>query len=97
MLDKVLYHPTAFICVTPDSPRALPAGQAAAVRDKLRQLPNSAGTGYNGLDAVLIAESPAAGARMALELASRQQVALCAFGSLYMVGSIRGILSAGRP
>ncbi|MEA4889819.1 MAG: folylpolyglutamate synthase/dihydrofolate synthase family protein [Clostridiaceae bacterium] len=96
LLKNASYKPAAFICVTPDSNRALPAGQLAdEIRRLAGQLPSAPCTGYNGLNQILAAETPAAGARMALEIADRQHIALCAFGSLYMVGSIRSIL-AGR-
>ena len=97
MLADVLYCPTTFICVKPDNPRALPAEDLAqAVRQLSKQLPRQDCTRYNRLDAVLTAPSPSDGARLALEIAAEQGVALCAFGSLYMVGSIRKILAAWR-
>lgn len=97
MLADVHYCPTTFICVKPDNPRALPAEDLAqAVRRLSEQLPRQDRTRYNRLDAVLTAPSPSDGARLALEKAAEQGVALCAFGSLYMVGSIRKILAAWR-
>ena len=43
------------------------------------------------MDAIHANDSPAEGARQALQLAIQTGTALCAFGSLYMAGSIRGI------
>ena len=99
MLKGVAYRPYAFICATPDNPRALPAeALAEAVRRAadFEQLPSPDRSRYNSLDAVMTAASPADGARLALELAIDSGIALCAFGSLYMVGGIRNILAAGR-
>ena len=99
MLKGVAYRPYAFICVTPDNPRALPAeALAEAVRRAadFEQLPSPDRSRYNSLDAVMTAASPADGARFALDLAIDSGIALCAFGSLYMVGGIRNILAAWR-
>ena len=99
MLQGVAYRPMAFVCVSPDNPRALPAeALAEAVRRTavFEQLPRQDRSRYNNSDAVMTAHSPAEGARLALELAIDYNMALCAFGSLYMVGSIRNILAAGR-
>jgi dihydrofolate synthase/folylpolyglutamate synthase len=99
MLQNVAYQPVAFICVSPDNPRALSASDLAeAVRRTaaFEQLPSQDRSRYNGSDAVMTANSPAEGARLALDLALDRGMALCAFGSLYMVGGIRSILAAGR-
>lgn len=91
MLLKWRCHPIAFICVKPDSPRALPAEHLAdAARKIFQQLPDSGDNRYN--DAVWTTDTPEAGARLALRIADQGGHALCAFGSLYMVGGIRQIL-----
>jgi dihydrofolate synthase/folylpolyglutamate synthase len=91
MLLETRYRPAAFICVKPDSLRALPADRLAdAVRKILKQLPDGCDNRYN--DAVWTADTPDEGARLALRLADEGGHALCAFGSLYMVGGIRQTL-----
>jgi dihydrofolate synthase/folylpolyglutamate synthase len=95
ILERPAYCPAAWVCATPDSPRALAAGELAeAVRKIAGQLPKAAACAYNIQDAVHAAASPAAGARLALALAAEKGMALCAFGSLYFAGGIRKILSA---
>ncbi len=90
VLDHSLYHPAAFVCVTPDNLRALPAEKLAeCVRNIGIQLHKPADSGYNTLDAVYAVDNPSDGAKLALKLADQKNMALCAFGSLYMVGSIR--------
>jgi dihydrofolate synthase/folylpolyglutamate synthase len=93
MLLGVSYHPVAFICVTPNNPRALPAEELAeAVRPIWRQLPRTSFSDYNNEDAVYCAASPEAAAVLAHNLSDAQKIALCAFGSLYLVGEIRQFL-----
>jgi dihydrofolate synthase / folylpolyglutamate synthase len=93
MLDHPGYCPAALVLASPDSPRALPADELARVARQLAgQLPKPTDCGYNILDAIHIAETPAAGAHLALRLAGSQGMALCAFGSLHFAGSVRGIL-----
>ena len=73
--------------------RALPPDELAAkVRQVAGQLPKPAGSVYNVMNAIHVAETPAAAASLALRLAGRQGMALCAFGSLYLTGSIRADL-----
>lgn len=94
ILDRVDYIPAAFVCVTPENPRALPAARlAACIREAGFRLHKGTESGYNILDAIHIADRPDDGARLALQLAVRGNLALCAFGSLYMVGSIRQTLA----
>jgi dihydrofolate synthase / folylpolyglutamate synthase len=97
MLEVVLGHggycPASFICTAPANPRALPPGQLAEkVRQIAIRLPSSSGCSYNISDAISIAESPAAGARMALRLAENNSWPVCVFGSLYLAGNIRSHL-----
>ena len=93
VLDRAEYIPAAFVCVTPDNPRALPAAMlAACIREAGLRLHKGPESGYNILDAIHVADRPEDGARLALQLAARGNLALCAFGSLYMVGSIRQTL-----
>lgn len=88
MLGQNSYRLHTFICVQPASPRALAAQKlAAAVKACLASQESSC---YNVK--VLTADSPAAGARLALDLARTANIALCAFGSLYLAGDIRQIL-----
>ena len=94
LLNQVQYRPCAFVCVRPDNLRALPAEQLAAAVREVWQLPDSQDNQYNEM--VRVAETAEQGAVLALKLALGRQVALCAFGSLYMVGNIRPILLSGR-
>ena len=91
MLEQTAYRPAAVVCTKPVSLRALSEEQLAhKVRDILNRLPDGGGNRYN--EAVWTAPSPEEGAQLALKLASGQSMALCAFGSLYMVGYIRQTL-----
>ena len=67
-----------FVCLTPDSPRALPAEELAGFLTA------------RGLEAVAC-KTPEEGIRTALEKAagSGEQVPVIAFGSLYMAGAVR--------
>ncbi len=56
------------------------------------ELINPPACGYNSLGTILVADSPLAGAVLALQLAEDTRTAICAFGSLYMVGDIRPCL-----
>lgn len=93
VLDQPGYRPAAVFCVKPDSPRALQATELATAAAKvMTQLHIPLNSGYNVLDAIHAIDSPGEGARQAFQLATKTGTALCAFGSLYMAGSIRGIL-----
>lgn len=89
-LNQVRYRPITVVCTEPCNPRALPAEELAAAVQAIWQLPEEPDNRYN--KTVRIAKIPEEGARLALALAHEQQTALCAFGSLYLVGSIRSIL-----
>ncbi|NLO36642.1 MAG: bifunctional folylpolyglutamate synthase/dihydrofolate synthase [Clostridiaceae bacterium] len=91
MLEQTRYRPAAVVCTKPVSLRALPEEPLAQkVRAILNRLPDGGGNRYN--EAVWTAPTPEEGAQLALKLASDQSMALCAFGSLYMVGYIRQTL-----
>jgi dihydrofolate synthase / folylpolyglutamate synthase len=97
MLQAVLggagYFAAAFVCTAPAGERGLPPAELAdKVRSVARQLPKSPNSVYNVMNAIHVAASPAEAARLALELADGQGMALCAFGSLYLTGSIRADL-----
>lgn len=94
ILESGEYRPLAFICVKPDNPRALPAEKLAeSVRIITSQLRKTGQSGYNVVDAIHAVDKPADGTALALQLAGQAGAALCAFGSLYMAGSIRSLLS----
>ena len=65
----------AFVCVSPNSPRALPA---AALAEKLKQYQKP----------TLVCESIAEGVKTAVAAAGKRG-AVCATGSLYLVGDVR--------
>ena len=68
-----------FICVTPESPRAMPAEELAA---KLRQI---------GAEAVAASDIQE-GVRLAITRGEKEKKPVVAFGSLYMAGDVRRIL-----
>ena len=76
MFRRVLPLAKAFVVVTPDSPRALPAPELGAWLEENAQVP------------VLVRDSLDAGVDAALEQAGADDV-VCAWGSLYSVGEIR--------
>ena len=87
------YRPIAFICLSPDNPRALPAEMLAErVRMLSEELQYQHPSGYNVKDAVHAADTLQAGVKLALGMAGETGAAICAFGSLYLVGSLRGML-----
>ena len=69
-------HFDAFVCVTPTSPRALPAAELAR---ELREYGKSAE----------IKPAIGDGVRAALELAEEMNAVVCAAGSLYICGEVR--------
>lgn len=82
------------VCVTPENPRALPAAQLAnQVAERLAnlgiELKNSAYSGYNVRDMIHTIDQPEQGMAKAVALASAHRAAVCAFGSLYLVGQLR--------
>ena len=77
ILKLLLPFAKRFVCVTPESPRALPA---EALRDKL--------TRVFGAEAEAAAGVPA-GVLRAIELAETEGTPVVAFGSLYLAGAVR--------
>ena len=83
MIDAVLPLASAFVCMTPPSPRKLEAtALAQTIRDR--------SVGYDDLVVEAVEDFDAAFAR-ARELAGNEGV-ICAFGSLYSVGEIKAAL-----
>ena len=74
MLETLLPHASRFICVTPDSPRALPA---TSLVEEIKKITSLEATSYDSIDEAICAS---------LDSASP----VVAFGSLYMAGSILG-------
>jgi len=80
------FHIHAVYCVTPDNPRALPAHHLA---ETITELKNRTDYGYNIPDTIHSYADPLQGLSHALDLAAEEQAAVCAFGSLYLVGHFR--------
>ena len=76
MFRRVLPMAKAFVAVTPDSPRALPAEELAEWLRASSSCP------------VLVQDNLDAGVDAALSMAGPEDV-VCAWGSLYSVGEIR--------
>lgn len=74
------------ICVTPENPRALPAVQLA---NHVAELKMNLHSGYNVRDMIHTIDQPEQGLAKAVAIASTQRAAVCAFGSLYLVGQLR--------
>jgi len=93
------FHAAAFVAVTPDNPRAM---QAEALLEEARTILSEAGlvkTGtadYNETCMLRAIEDPVAGAAEAVRIARRRNGVVCVFGSLYMVGAVRGALRRGE-
>jgi len=84
-------------CVTPDNPRALSAAMLAErARIIIGQLIQSGNKLYNDSDMIHVIEAPERAAAEALALADPDRDLVCAFGSLYMAGSLRRHLG-GHP
>ncbi|MDD2458603.1 MAG: bifunctional folylpolyglutamate synthase/dihydrofolate synthase [Eubacteriales bacterium] len=90
MLDALwrgrTFQVRAIFCVTPDNPRALPADRLA---ETIMELKNRVDYGYNIPDTIHSYADPLQGLSQALDLAAEEQAAVCAFGSLYLVGHFR--------
>ena len=87
MLETVLPLGAAFVCVTPDNPRALPA-------DKLARAIRWTGQDLLGCSACVkpyVARDMADALEKARELAGPAGL-VCAFGSLYSVGALKALL-----
>lgn len=87
MLETVLPHGAAFVCVTPDNPRALPA-------DKLARAIRWTGQDLLGCSACVspyVARDMADALTRARELAGPDGL-VCAFGSLYSIGALKALL-----
>ena len=84
MLETVLPHGSAFVCVTPDNPRALPA-------HKLARALRWTGQDLLGCSACVnpsVAHDMDDALEKACELAGPEGL-VCAFGSLYSVAAIK--------
>lgn len=81
------FNGQAVYCVTPDNPRALPADRLAQM---IIELKTRHDCGYNIPDTIQPFSDPFQGLSAAIDLAAQNQAAVCAFGSLYLVGHFRG-------
>ena len=81
MLDVLAPAADAFVCVTPDSDRALPAAELAKLLEK---------TGKP----VTVCDTIADGVETARERAGAAGM-VCAVGSLYMAGAVRACFGLG--
>ena len=81
MMGELLPLAREFFTLTPDSPRALPAGELAAYLETRGAKASSCGSVREGLDRALAA----AGA----------EDTVCVCGSLYMIGEARRQLGLG--
>ena len=87
MLETVLPLGSAFVTVTPDNPRALPAANLArAVRWTGQDM-----LGCSACVSPSVARDMADALAKARELAGPQGL-ICAFGSLYSVGALKELL-----
>ena len=87
MLRTVLPHAAAFVAVTPDNPRALPAAEYAS--EAVRIAAESPAIGANL--PICAAQTYAEAARKAGELAGPDGI-ICAFGSLYSIAQTKRAL-----
>lgn len=91
MLEDVLPLGSAFVCVTPDNPRALPAHKLArAIRWTGQDL-----LGCSACVNPVVARDFEDAIRRARELADPDGL-ICAFGSLYSVGALKEAVRATR-
>ena len=80
VIDIISPFAAGFVCLTPDSPRALPAEQLAAeLRDR----------GFCAKPCATAQEGIASALSLAAELGGRDALPVVAFGSLYMAGAVR--------
>ncbi|WP_080800031.1 bifunctional folylpolyglutamate synthase/dihydrofolate synthase [Arabiibacter massiliensis] len=87
MLETVLPHGSAFVCVAPDNPRALPAHKLArAIRWTGQDL-----LGCSACVNPYVARDMDDGLAKARELAGAGGL-VCAFGSLYSIGALKAAL-----
>ena len=85
MLEAVLPLGIAFVCVTPDNPRALPASKLArAIRWTGQDM-----LGCSACVSPYVARGFEDAVSRARELAGPDGL-ICAFGSLYSVGALKG-------
>ena len=78
MMGELLPLAKEFYTITPDSPRAMPAGELADYLEKQGIQATPCKTVWDGLDQALAASGP--------------QDVICACGSLYLIGEVRHIL-----
>lgn len=89
MLEEILPLGSAFVCVAPDSPRALPAAKLArAIRWTGQDM-----LGCSACLSPVVAHDFEDALRHARELAGPDGL-VCAFGSLYSVGSLKAAIRA---
>ena len=91
MLEAVLPHGSAFVCVTPDNPRALPAHKLArAIRWTGQDL-----LGCSACVSPYVAKGFEGALTKARQLAGEDGL-ICAFGSLYSVAAVKAAARATR-
>ena len=84
------YNVVKIICTQPDNPRALSAADLAEESKRvLHALHDTGVCGYNNEDMIYIAKNPTEAASYAASLARNTGYAVCAFGSLYLMGELR--------
>jgi dihydrofolate synthase/folylpolyglutamate synthase len=86
LFQKRRFRIATVFCVTPDNPRALPARRLAAALSELKRTGDS---GYNVPDTIQMLDDPAEGLNQALRQAGQDGAAVCACGSLYLIGPLR--------
>ena len=89
MLREVVPHGSAFVCVTPDNPRALPAAELAEHINALACTMND--VAGDEVPLVVTVNDFAEGVVHAREIAGPRG-AVCAFGSLYSIAGIKTAL-----
>ena len=94
VIDTISPYAAAFVCLTPDSPRALPAQDLAVELEKRGFQAIACGTAREGIETALgLAEALRASEEPGAE---RPLPAVISFGSLYMAGAVRTAFPAAR-
>ena len=85
MLKQMLPLADSFVTIAPDNPRAMSANECA---DAIRAC------GFDG--EIVVSTDTRQAFSAALQLAKRKGIGICAFGSLYSVGTLKAAIKTAR-
>jgi 5-formyltetrahydrofolate cyclo-ligase len=94
VIDIISPFAAGFVCLTPDSPRALPAEKLAAELEERGFSARPCGTAAEGIETALCLAGESFSRRSHAGQDAGRALPVVAFGSLYMAGHVRSVFSS---